>query len=208
MGDVTVDEFRITLPAGVGIGQIRGRQDRPVKNGRWYLARGATVGRRSLLAKVGWGDLSFEDIEAFARQLGPDEILIVLPEHPPGGQHLPFHTPDAVVEPGTWCWYDRPDDPPGPTIADLVDGAWYAIVDRVVCVVDQFSEANRLGMIWRERGYRYTQTGRTVSTGRLRLKAIGPELLHQRLEQLLGDPSLRAVDLPARRSPNAKIERG
>ena len=193
--------FSFALPAGVHIGQTCSRSDRPVKNGRWYLAGEPTAGGPPLLAKVGWGDVSFVDLDSFGRELGAHEIFIVLPEHPPGGQHLPFHAPGDQVERGTWCWYDRPDDPPGPTIADLVAGAWYAIVGGVVCVVDQFGEANRLGAVWRERGYRYTQAGRTVSTGRLRLKAITPQLLQQQLEQLLGNPSLRAIDLPAQARP-------
>lgn len=191
-----------TLPAGIHVGQMRGRQDRPAKNARWYLAKGAAQGAPAMVAKVGWGDLSFVDLDDLAGHVGSDEILLVLPENPPGGQHLPFHAPSKAGGPEPWCWYDRPDDPPGPAAADLVDAAWYAIVDNTVLVVDRFAEANRSGAIWRQRGRRYSRTGKMLSTGRVRLKAISPERLLRRVEHLVHDPTLRVIDLPARPAPS------
>ena len=176
------------LPRGVRIGQIRPRADRPIKNGRWYVARSGWLG------KVGWGDLSFEDLELISASTGPEEAFLALPENPPGGQHLPFHPAGAhadVSEP--WCWYDRDDDPPGPDIPTLADGAWYAILEGTVYTVDESGEANRLGYVWRERGYRYLSDGRTVSTGKLRLKAIKVEELADRIIAIVGDPHLRSV---------------
>lgn len=204
LDDMTTYHGSFFLPSGVRVGQIRGRHDRPAKNARWYLARSVRPaqegrpGEPALLAKVGWGDLSYVDLQRLAGHLAADEAFIVLPETPPGGQHLPWHAPGAGDPPGSWCWYDRPDDDPGPSLAALVDGAWYAIVDGTLVVVDRYAEANRLGGIWRERGYRYTGTGRRVSTGRVRLKAISAESLMRRLEQIVGDAATHAVDLPAR----------
>ena len=43
--------------AGLYPGLMRGRSAQVVKNGRWYLSiRGAPV------AKIGWGDLAWEDL--------------------------------------------------------------------------------------------------------------------------------------------------
>jgi len=60
--------------------------------------------------------------------------------------------------------------------------------------VDHLGEANRLGYVWRERGYRYLDGGRTASTGKLRLKAIAVDALSERLLRIVGDPSIRAVN--------------
>lgn len=176
------------LPGGIRRGALRARENRPIKNGRWYIAG------RGVLTKVGWGDLSFLDLETIAADLHDGEIFLALPESPPGGQHLPFHEPGEPIRAGSWRWYDRPDDPPGPTIADLVGSARYAVLDGQVRYVDSDGEANRLGNVWIKRGYRYTRTGRTLSTGKVRLRAITPDQLAGRLIDLTGDPERRSTN--------------
>lgn len=172
------------LPFGVVSGQTRPRSDRPVKNGRWYVIR------PGVMAKVGWGDLSFADMETIAGDLRVDEVFVVLPERPVGGQHPPTHPqgqPD--LSRGAWCWYDRPDDPPGPTLQVLADSALYAVMDRQLRFVDCAGMANRLGAVWLHRGHRYSAAGHPISTGKVRLMAIRPaDLLHQLLG-LYGRPT-------------------
>ena len=175
------------LPGGLRPGALRARYDRPIKNGRWYLAD------RHSLTKVGWGDLSFVDLAAIAADLSSEQIFLTLPENPPGGQHLPFHEPDAPISGGSWCWYDRPDDPPGPTVTELAGGARYAVVDGQVRYVDRYGEANRRN-VWIQRGHRYTRTGRILSTGKVHLPAIGPDQLTDRLVDLTGDPERRSTN--------------
>src|SRR5215472_6760919 len=72
-------ERAFKFPGGVRSGQIRDRRDQAVKNGRWYFARRATAGRSALFAKIGWGDLSFVDLDALAVRLGSDETFVALP---------------------------------------------------------------------------------------------------------------------------------
>lgn len=177
------------LAGGIVPGAMRSRADRPLKNGRWYLAAPGT------LTKIGWGDLSFADLTAIAADLHHDKgIFLALPEHPPGGQHLPSHEWGEPASGGSWCWYDRPDDPPGPTIAELAAGADYAVLDGEVLYVDHYGAANRPGAVWIKRGYRCTRTGRILSTGTVRLLTITPEDLAARLTQLVGDPDLRSTN--------------
>lgn len=179
------------LPGGIRRGALRARENRPIKNGRWYIAG------RDVLTKVGWGDLSFVDLDAIAADLHDGEIFLALPESPPGGQHLPFHEPGEPIGDGSWCWYDRPDDPPGPAITDLVGGARYAVLDGEVRYVDSYGEPNRLGCVWVKRGYRYTRTGRILSTGKVRLRVITPVLLTGRLIDLTGKPERRSTKAPS-----------
>lgn len=113
------------------IGQIRSRDIRIVKNARWYLvdSDGAT--------KVGWGDLSLDDLEAVATRLTPTEAFIVLPESPSGGQHPPHAVTDRAAG---WCWYDRPDCR-DVTMADVIESARFAIVGgSVLRVTDEGDE--------------------------------------------------------------------
>lgn len=100
------------------IGQIRAREVRIVKNARWYLVGSDGV------TKVGWGDLSLDDLEAVATRLTPTEGFVVLPESPSGGEHPPHAVTDRVAG---WCWYDRPDCREV-TVADVVESARFAIV--------------------------------------------------------------------------------
>lgn len=190
------------LPGGLRRGALRARYDRPIKNGRWYLAD------RQTLTKVGWGDLSFVDLAAIAAALSGEAIFLALPENPPGGQHLPFHEPDEPISSGSWCWYDRPDDPPGPTVTELAGAARYAVLDGQVRYVDRYRQANRLGNVWVQRGYRYTRAGRILSTGKVRLRAIAPDHLTNRLADLTGDVERRSTNASCWPSPPIRRRRG
>lgn len=44
---------------------------------------------RGLVAKVGWGDLSFADMQQIAAVLRADDVFVVLPEHPLSGRPAP-----------------------------------------------------------------------------------------------------------------------
>ncbi len=153
---------------------MRGREDQAVKNGRWYIVRGGT------LTKVGWGDVSFNDLHHVAATLQHDRAFVVLPEHPPGGQHLPSHVADHD---DGWSWYDRADHTP-PTIEALVDAAWFVIVDSELVFVDHHAEANRAGTVWLRRGRRIRRDGTVVPTAKVRVKAIRPSALAQRLREV------------------------
>jgi hypothetical protein len=161
-------------------GAIRHRTELFVKNGRWYLIE-PTAG----ISKIGWGDLSFGNLETLAAALGPNQVFVVLPEAPPGGQHLPI---DDHTSGGEWCWYDRPDHSGGLNVAQLCDAAWYALMESDVRYVDDRGEANRLGYVWKRRGYRYTHTGRIISTGKVRVRAIRPDELAAVVGRSLGLP--------------------
>lgn len=127
-----------TFPRSVRpfVGQIRSRDVRVVKNARWYLVDHDGV------AKVGWGDLSLDDINAVATRLTSTEAFVVLPESPGGGQHPPHAATDRVTG---WCWYDRPDCR-DVTVADVVESARFAIVSGAVLrVTDEGDDTGAAG---------------------------------------------------------------
>jgi hypothetical protein len=156
-----------------------------VKNGRWYLSSPG-----GLVTKVGWGDLAWDDLERIANVLAAEQVFLVLPENPPGGMHLPF---DAHTG-GRWCWSDRPDHIPGPTISELAAGAQFSVAAGEVHVVDNYARANRLGYVWVQRGYRYTRTGRLLSTGKVRVHALPPTDLAALLTANAGSAEARAAN--------------
>lgn len=120
-----------TVPAEIGA--VHTRTERVAKNSRWYLVR------RGELAKVGWGDLATEDFDQIAQSLRDGAAFVVLPEAPPGGQHLP-HIADESIE--GWCWYDRPDCRLV-TVDDLAASARIAVFDyQVWSVVDELPAAD------------------------------------------------------------------
>lgn len=161
------------------------RWNRLAKNARWYLLQPGWVG------KVGWGDFSYENLRAVADLLSDAEAFVVLPENPPGGQHLPGHDP-AVSPPG-WCWYDRPDDEPGPTAVDLANAAIYAVIGTDISYVDTCGSANRAGNMWISPGYRYTSTGPVISRAKIRFTAITSDDLADRLDQLVANNDVHSV---------------
>lgn len=172
------------LPSGIRTGQLRNRNNRLIKNARWYLVR------RSSISKIGWGDLSYTDLVDIAEHIAGRAAFVVLPERPRGGQHLPFHPPD---EPQSgWCWYDRPDDPPGPTTDHLAESASYAILNSTLRYVDRYGDANRVGNVWVRPGYRCTRGGRLISGAPIKVPVVSPEDLLDRLDHLSGDPGLRS----------------
>jgi hypothetical protein len=59
-------------PFGLRCGQMRHRKVRAAKNAGWYNRRGE---------KLGWGDLSHEDLDLIRRGLPADEAFIILCEN-------------------------------------------------------------------------------------------------------------------------------
>lgn len=55
----------------LGLREGRIRSDDFVHNGGWYNSKGE---------KIGWGDLSSDDINRLASNLSDDEVFVVLPE--------------------------------------------------------------------------------------------------------------------------------
>lgn len=62
-------EFSPTECMGLRCGQIRGEDF--VHNGGWYNARGE---------KIGWGDLSFNDMVLLSSRLDHDDVFVILSE--------------------------------------------------------------------------------------------------------------------------------
>jgi hypothetical protein len=159
---------------GLSAGQVRPRWHRLIKNGRWYLVR------RDGITKIGWGDVDADDLDAVATHLGGREAVVVLPENPAGGQHLPH---ELGAEHAGWCWYDRPDCRPV-TLAALAVSAHYAVLNNEVRYVtdDQVDHVTvTLQQDWRGQGTPQNPTFPTITVG----------TLHARL-RLLADPhSLR-----------------
>lgn len=175
--------------AAVGIrsGQMRPRESRPVKNGRFYVVGAAPP----VAAKCGSGDLSMADLRAAGPALGPGWAFVVLPENPPGGVHL--HPKGDAADRGTWCWYDQPDHF-APRLSDLVNAATYAVLDRELVVVDHVGSRNRAGNLYLSPGYRYTRTRRVIRAAKVRLAAVTPAELADRLTALVS-ADLTALDV-------------
>lgn len=131
MSDNDADHVEPAWVPGIHSGQMRPRWDRLAKNARWYLIR------RDGIAKIGWGDLAADDLDAIAEHIGGREAVVVLPEVPRKGQHLPHSTGEQL--PG-WCWYDRPDCHPV-TAAVLAESARFVVVNHTVHVV--YDDADR-----------------------------------------------------------------
>lgn len=142
---------------------------------------------------IGCGDLSFADLGGIAAHLADDEAFLALPEE--GWRRV------MVGPPGSWRWKPRTLTCDAMSVGELADAAWYAIVDGTLFWVDHLGEADRWGLIWRRRGYRYTSTGRQVPTGHLQVKTISPERLADILEEVLAGVPAEAVELPARGTP-------
>lgn len=136
-------------------GMIRNRWDRPVKNGRWYWAGPGSI------SNVGWGDVSFADLDAASEALRDGEVFLVLPER-------------AV----------HPVAPPDPATASfLAEHAVYAVTSDRVLYVDHHRRANRQGAVWIRPGYRLTNTGRTVRRRARRVLTTRPDELLASLQR-------------------------
>lgn len=139
-------------------GMLHNRWDRPVKNGHWYWA--GPDGIRN----VGWGDVSFADLDAVSGALEAIEVFAVLPER-------------AV----------HPVAPPDPVTARfLADHAVYAVTPGRVLYVDHHRQANRQGAVWVRPGYRMANTGRTIRRRARRVLALRPDELLGWLQHLNG----------------------
>jgi hypothetical protein len=161
----TVAEVRsLMITAGMCSGAMRNRRDRPIKNGRWYVACSGTI------TKVGWGDVAMAEMKALATSLPATAVVILLPETPPGGQHL--HFSDRPSSPGDWCWYDREDHDDGPDSSSLAAAATFVITAGQVLVSERVAVPNRLGAAWLSPGYRYTRAGSTIRSSKQRFHVI------------------------------------
>jgi len=130
-------------------GMMHNRWDRPVKNGHWYWAGPDSI------SKVGWGDVSFADLDAVSVALRDHEVFVVLPER-------------AV----------HPVAPPEPVTASfLAEHAVYAVTPGRVLYVDHHRQANRQGAMWIRPGYRLANTGRTIRRRARRVLTTRPEQL-------------------------------
>lgn len=99
------------IPGGLRVGDVAHRDRRVVKNGRWYVVD------EHGLRRVGWGDVTIEDLHSVHRDLGLAAFLVVQ-EHPAGSS-----------APGSpWRWYDRPDPTPGPSLQDVCDQSLVAVL--------------------------------------------------------------------------------
>lgn len=152
-------------------GAMRNRQDRPVKNGFWWLASSAGI------EPAGWGDLGFGDLDSIAAHLDPSFVFVVVSEQP--GMHL------ATVDHSDPAVPSRPGREA--LIAALVEDALYAVTRGVVRYVDRYREANRLGAVWIRPGYRLAATGRVIPTRRRRVAATTPADLNRLLRDAVGD---------------------
>ncbi len=130
-------------------GMTHNRWDRPVKNGHWYWARSGD------LLNVGWGDVSFADLDAVSDALRTGEVFVVLPER-------------AVY----------PTEPPDPVTAlFLAEHAAYAVTPGRMLYVDHHRQANRQGAVWVRPGYRLARTGRTILRRARRVLTVRPAQL-------------------------------
>lgn len=152
-------------------GSTRDRRDRPVRNGRWYLATSTGI------VSVGWGDLSMGDLDQVAAHLGPREMFLTLSEHISGGE-------DEVL----LLWFAPSDQP---TVAGLAVHATFVVTEGLIRVVDHYRRANRRGAIWISPGYRWTRSGRRIDTAKRRVVAITPDRLLDELDTLLRSPPSR-----------------
>lgn len=65
------EEFRSKVgPFGFRCGQMRA--NRIVHNGNWYNKKGE---------KIGWGDLSKDDLQTISSQINDNELFVILGEH-------------------------------------------------------------------------------------------------------------------------------
>ena len=143
--------------AGLHPGQMRPRETRPVKNGRWYIV-GATS---PPVTRCGAGDLSVADLRTAGEVLGAGWALVVLPEDP----------------------FERPDDPP-PTLTELAADATYVVLGGQIRIVDHLGVRNRAGSMYDSPGYRRAQTGRLIRIAKVRLPAVTPGELADRLAEM------------------------
>jgi hypothetical protein len=135
-------------------GMMHNRWDRPVKNGHWYWAGPDSI------RNVGWGDVSFADLDAVSETLRDGDVFVVLPER---AVHLV-----APPEPAT--------------ASSLVEHAVYAVTPGRVLYVDHHHRANRQGAVWIRPGYRLANTGRTIRRRARRVLTTRPEELLESLE--------------------------
>lgn len=141
-------------------GLIAARWDRAVRNGYWFLANSKRI------QPVGWGDLSFTNLEALAASLRAEETFVAVHEsHHRAIDSLYAAGPTTDLDPST-----------------LADIATYAVADSTVWVVDHAHQANRQGAIWIRPGYRTTRTGRTIRRAPRRTMALEPDELLRRLQ--------------------------
>jgi hypothetical protein len=113
-----------------------GRATRAAKNARWYLidTRGSS--------KVGWGDLSFDDLDLVHGDL-TSAVFVAVRSNP-----LRSNNPESP-----WLWYDRPDPEPGPTIEEICEAAHLAVLPDVGPVIVGRGELYRRGNILDLHGY-------------------------------------------------------
>ena len=154
-------------------GAVCSREDRVLKNARWFITDGRRV--RSLLG----GDASLSDLTEVARTL-------------PAG--LGFVTTGQLV--ASW-------GPPLATVEELASEAWVAVLEgQVYRVVTTPSEIDGDGRLWVNTGYRYARKGfRAISTGDAHLLALTHDQLLERLVALTGREDAAEDEGPRQRSP-------
>ena len=108
-------------------------------------------------------------------------------EAPAEGQNLPEEHPNLRP---MWCWYDRVDHQPGPTISELANSAQIAVFGGGMWTVDRMGHANRLTFVEVNLGYRWTEDGNTSSTGTLAMRPVTPEKLSETLGKITGDSDM------------------
>ena len=106
---------------GLHSGQMRNSPTR-AHNGGWYNAAGE---------KLGWGDLTLEDLERVAGLLEPNDVFVVLPESASFWGFV-THNPGTT---GAACTTDPTELSPG--VDYVVEHAYLMAVDGVVHDVDR-----------------------------------------------------------------------
>jgi hypothetical protein len=117
--------------------------------------------------------------------------FVALPESPIGGQHLPVGEPE-INHP--WCWYDRPDHPPGPTIAKLAASSRAAVVGGGLWTVDRTGHTEALTLVAVDLDGGTSDEREVRGTGTVAMRSITPEYLASLLVRVTGDRGIRSTN--------------
>lgn len=103
---------------GLRSAQLRPRNDTAIRNASWYNGAGE---------KLGWGDLSFDDLKRVAAGLRRNEVFIIL------DQRTSYF---AFLYPESHAWAMPNGRPNAPGRAFVARHARFAILPGRLCVID------------------------------------------------------------------------